>query len=181
MGPLEMPPKPGTARAAGVPCQPSPPASCNLLYFLPGPALRGPADSDAVLHLCCDRNAGRTGSPVLHSSVSYFPSPLLSDALFPLTSPLSLTIPIPPLSVSETKKFIGIGTSPKWYPIGSRVNGQERNIQLKELLSPFSQAWGLLSEKRSQVICSGLKRYGLFSGNRKKCVLDSTPHLVQVS
>lgn len=126
---LEMPPKPGICWWQ-VPCpgkgssQPGVFTASQSLLLPPGPALRGPSDRDAVLHLCCDRDAGRS-SLLLGSSVPCFPSPTLPDALCLLTSPLLLTTLLPPLSPSEAQMSQELELPPKLYPIGSRVNGQE--------------------------------------------------------
>lgn len=66
-GLLEVsPPKARSQHSPGRDLVSHPPlASHGLLCFLPGPALCGSSDSDAVLHLRSDRDAGRTAGPLL--------------------------------------------------------------------------------------------------------------------
>lgn len=109
-GLLEMPPpKARPQRPLGMDLANHPPTGLTpcLLCFLPGPALCGPSDSDAVLHLCGDWDAGRTAGLLLPCLPFLFPPP---SPMFPDTSLLLLTVP-PSASTSEAKNFTGIRIS----------------------------------------------------------------------
>lgn len=137
VGPLGVPPKPGSSWWLQAQCpgkgssQLSPLASRNFLCLLAGPAIRGPSDSDAVFHLRRDRDAGRTApqAPLLYLLL-----------LLSVPSLLLLTVPLPQLPL-RSKSSQELELPPKQYFIGSRANGQEQNTQLRELLSPWPQAW----------------------------------------
>lgn len=101
----------------------------EVLCFLLGPALRGPSDRDAVLHLCRDRDAGR-GSMVSQLT--------LPDTLCLLTSPLLLPTCSLLFHLLRPKMSQKLGLAPKWYPTGSRVNGQEWYTQFRVSLPIFS-------------------------------------------